>query len=184
METASRPKARRDLGRASRGRTGPGAVSSSCIPGGCRPFADLGLALVGPFAGAVRVGVGAGAAESVRDTGLARLRQGLGHRPYRLAHRTPVRVAQDELNILQPQRDLDSTWWIPECLPYWFLVPLVPRRLLFLQQGRSIQVFLVIRVAVAVWRPGAVVAAAGTASVYRKLAGSSLLGFQSLVSWK
>jgi hypothetical protein len=66
------------------------------MPGGCRPFADLGLALAGPYAGAVRVGVGAGTAESVGDTGLARLRQGLGHRPYRLAHRTPVLYSRNQ----------------------------------------------------------------------------------------
>jgi len=91
---ASKPRVRRGLGRASRDRRGPGAVSSSYIPGGCRPIADLGLALDGPFAGAVRVGVGA--SESARGTGLARLRRGLGHRPYRLVHRTPVLYSRNQ----------------------------------------------------------------------------------------
>jgi len=83
-------------GRAWSGRMDPGAVSSNCILAGCRPFAGLGLALDGPFAGGVRVGADAGAAESVRDTGLARLRRGLGHRPYRLVRRTPVLYSRNQ----------------------------------------------------------------------------------------
>jgi len=75
-------------------RTGPRVASSSCILGGCRPFVDLGSALDGPFVGAVRVGFGA--VESVRGTGLAQLRRGLGHRPYRLAHRTPVLYSRNQ----------------------------------------------------------------------------------------
>jgi hypothetical protein len=74
---------------------GPGAVSSNCIPGGGHLFVDLDLALGGPDAAAAGR-VGAGAAESVRGTGLARLRRGLGHRPYRLAHRTPVLYSRNQ----------------------------------------------------------------------------------------
>jgi len=92
--TASRLRAQRGPDRASLDRTGPGAVSSSCIPGDCRLFAELGSALDGPFAGAVRVVVGA--SESVRGTGRARLRRDLGHRPYRLVRRTPVLYSRNQ----------------------------------------------------------------------------------------
>jgi hypothetical protein len=76
---------------------GPEAVSSSCIPEGYHPFVGLGLALGGLTAVAAAAGrVGVGAVESVRGTGPARLRQDLGHRPYRLAHRTPVLYSRNQ----------------------------------------------------------------------------------------
>jgi len=86
-------RVRRGPYRASSGRMDPGAVSSSCIPEGCRPFVSLEAALGGPFA-AGRVGVGP--VEWVRDTGQARLRRGLGHRPYRLGRRTPVLYSRNQ----------------------------------------------------------------------------------------
>jgi len=92
-EIASTLKVRKGPYRASSGRMDPGAVSSSCIPESCRPFADLEAALGGPFV-AGRAGVGA--VESVRGTGQARLRQGLGHRPYRLGRRTLVLYSRNQ----------------------------------------------------------------------------------------
>lgn len=71
----------------------------------------------------------------------------------------------------------------PYLQSHWFLDPLVPKWLLFLQQCQPIRGFLVIRVVVAISRPGAVVVVAGTASGFPKLVGSSL-GYQNLVSWK
>ncbi len=86
---------RKGLYRASWGRMGPGAASSNCIHGGDHPFADPDLDLAGSVAAAAgRVGVGM--VESVRGTGLGRLRRGLGHRPYRLAHRTPVLYSRNQ----------------------------------------------------------------------------------------
>jgi len=91
-EIASMPKVRRGPYRAWSGRMDPGAVSSSCIPEGCRPFEDL-EAPGGPFAAGQ---VDVGAVESVRGTGQARLRRGLGHRPYRFGRRTPVLYSRNQ----------------------------------------------------------------------------------------
>ena len=79
--------------------TGPGAASWSCILGvlgDCRP--SVGLVAVG------QVGVGwtvvagsSGAAEgTVRGKGLGQIRMDLGHRPCRLAHRTPVLYSRNQ----------------------------------------------------------------------------------------
>lgn len=79
--------------RASSGRMGPIAVSSSCSLVDYRPFAGLDSFLDGPFAAGP---VGAEAEGSVRGMGLARLRRGLGHRPYRLGRRTPVLYSRNQ----------------------------------------------------------------------------------------
>jgi hypothetical protein len=189
---------------------GPGAVSSSYIPEGCRPFEGLGAVLGGPFAAGL---VGVESVESVRGTGQARLRRGLGHRPYRLGRRTPVLYSRNQsrtnivpykekrgegrgklaellIMVLKTSR---GTWIVRG--RYWsasrttsptgLLVLLVLSAAPNPPAWSSILVFLVIHVALAILRPGAVVvAAAGIASASPKLEGSSLLGGRSLASWK
>lgn len=91
-EIASTPKVQRDPYRALSGRMGLEAVSSSYIPEDCHPSAGLDSVLDGPSAAGQ---VGAEAVGSVRGRGRARLRRGL-HRPYRLAHRTPVLYSRNQ----------------------------------------------------------------------------------------
>jgi len=55
--------------------------------------------------------------EKVRGRGLGRIRMDLGHRPCRLAHRTPVRVAQYDFSYFG--RGMGNTQQLPECLPYY-----------------------------------------------------------------
>jgi hypothetical protein len=75
-------------------RMGRGVVSWSCILGDCRPSANLGCVLGGPFAAGLAFGVAWRG--SVRDMGLARIRLDLGHRPCRLGHRTPVLYSRNQ----------------------------------------------------------------------------------------
>jgi len=94
---ASKRSNRRDPYRAS-GRTGPGAASSSCILvvlGGCQASVSLAA---GRVVGVEPIVAGSSGDErgKARGKGLGRIRMDLGHRPYRLAHRTLVRVAHND----------------------------------------------------------------------------------------
>jgi hypothetical protein len=92
---------RKDPCRAS-GRMGPEVGSSSCILGVLEGFREsASLVAAGQVAG---VGLAVVAAGSCGDEGgmfrgkvLDRIRMDLGHRPYRLAHRTPVLYSRSQL---------------------------------------------------------------------------------------
>lgn len=70
----------------------------NCSLGGRRRFVAHGrLVVAADDAGRAVVDAGAVAAEgSVRGKGLARIRSSLGHRPCRLAHRTPVLYSRNQ----------------------------------------------------------------------------------------
>ncbi len=73
-------------------------VTWNCSLGRHRRFAAHGrLVVVVHDAGRAAVGAGVVAAEeSVRGKGLARIQSSLGHRPCRLAHRTPVLYSRNQ----------------------------------------------------------------------------------------
>lgn len=86
---ASKQKVRRDpypaLGRKDRVVV---SWNQSLEPGLAGRVAGFGRGLVGSY--------GVGSVGGVRDMGLAQIRRGLGHRPYRLAHRTPVLYSRNQ----------------------------------------------------------------------------------------
>ena len=94
---ASKPTVQRGPCRAL-GRTGPGVASWSCslvVLEGCP---SVSLAVAGPYGvGWVVVAGSSGAAKGmVRGKDLGRIRMDLGHRPCRLAHRTPVLYSRNQ----------------------------------------------------------------------------------------
>lgn len=98
----------------------PKAVSSSYIL--ARPQVSEDLVSLGRLVGAHEALVAdsseAGRSETVLDKGRARIRMGLGHRPYRLAHRTPVLYSrnQSRTNIaLSKKWDRRGRVSLPSC---------------------------------------------------------------------
>jgi hypothetical protein len=94
----SKPRVQRGPCRAS-GRTDPGVASWSCILevlGDCRPSAGLVAAGQVDVGWAVVAGSSGAAEGMVRGKGLGRIRMDLGHRPCRLAHRTPVLYSRSQ----------------------------------------------------------------------------------------
>jgi hypothetical protein len=89
---------RRDPYRAS-GHTGPEVASSSCILGvleGYRPSVSLVAAGQVGGVGAVVAGSSGDGRGMDRGMALGRIRRDLGHRPCRLAHRTPVLYSRNQ----------------------------------------------------------------------------------------
>jgi hypothetical protein len=94
----SKPRVQRDPCRAL-GRTDPGVASSSCILGvlgDCRPSACLVAAGQVGVGWAVVAGSSGAAEGTVQGKDLGRIRMDLGHRPCRLAHRTPVLYSRNQ----------------------------------------------------------------------------------------
>lgn len=84
---------------------------------GCRQSAFPGSVLGFPAAG-TELASAAVSLESVRGRGRGRIRFGLGHRPYRLAHRTPVLYSrnQSRTNIAPLKKLTREGVSLPSCL--------------------------------------------------------------------
>jgi hypothetical protein len=104
------------------GRKGPAVASSNCILGHCRPSVGRGVVVV-VAAAAVGAWLVAGSFDAElgtdRGKGLGRPRWYLGHRPCRLAHRTPVLYSRNQsrtnIALCKEKRDRRGRVSLPSC---------------------------------------------------------------------